>query len=72
MSDDFAGRTPTGGKIHRCFTRHSSGCSYTMRSRIPYFRPISGQVKRADLCIKCWGEAPSTEYLRGFGIEVIS
>lgn len=66
---DFAGLTPFGGKVHRCFGNHSAACNDSSW-RINHFNLYRGPVKKENLCQKCWGKNPSIEYLSRFSIEL--
>jgi hypothetical protein len=68
-SYEFAGKTPTGSKIHRAWSRHESACWQYTSNKMMYFTAVKGKVKRENLCIKCWGFA-SAEYLAEFGLEL--
>ena len=68
--DEFAGRTPTGTKVHRAWGRHTTACWQYISNRPMYMAKVSGPVKKDDLCRKCWGDSPTTEYLAKFGLVI--
>jgi hypothetical protein len=76
MKKEFAGLTPSGGKVHRCLSSDFSFCNctprYFLRVGEPHFTPFKGTIRRELLCKKCWGNNPSIEELREFGIEITS
>ena len=69
--EEYAGKTPTGRKVHRAWTRHSSACWQYTSNQLMYFTAVKGRVRKADLCVKCFGADPSPEYLAKFGLELI-
>lgn len=75
MKKQFAGITPSGGKVHRCFSENISFCNFSYKTgktsnRTPYYIPFNGTIRRELLCKKCWGNDSSIEDLREFGIEI--
>ncbi len=69
---EFAGKTPTGTKIHRAWSRHTTACYQYISNKPMYMTPVNGRIKKENLCTKCWGNDPSPEYLAKFGLELIN
>jgi hypothetical protein len=70
---EFAGRTPTGSKIHRCTGHHTSTCyDYTSNRAMYYSQVDNAIVHKKALCKKCWGSNPTADFLAVFNLELIN
>jgi hypothetical protein len=55
MTDDFAARKGTGEKVHWGFHNGTCYCHmYTSNTGSPNLQKVSGKVKKANLCKKCF------------------
>jgi len=67
---EFAGKTPTGSKIHHCHRTDGSACWDYVSNRSTHFTKVTGKVNHNDLCRKCWGIDPEPAFLANFGLEL--